>query len=70
MGCALLLCLASTARSLAEQVTKEDLDAGLIYPPFRNIRKISAAIAAAVAGKAYDLGMKQEKYVESVAGNE
>ena len=54
--------LISTARALAQQVTKEYLDNGLVYPPFRNIRKISANIAAAVAGKAYDLGMTRETF--------
>jgi len=37
-------------------VTQEDYNKGLIYPPFRNIRKISAHIAAKVAAKAYELG--------------
>jgi len=41
---------------LAAQVTQENFDKGLIYPPFRNIRKISAEIAAKVAAKAYELG--------------
>ncbi|KAI5079347.1 hypothetical protein GOP47_0004826 [Adiantum capillus-veneris] len=49
--------LLAAARALADQVTKEHLDQGLIYPPFKNIRKISAKIAAAVADKAYDLGL-------------
>lgn len=50
------MCLFSTAEALAEQVTQEHLDNGLIYPPFTNIRKISAHIAAKVATKAYELG--------------
>jgi malate dehydrogenase (oxaloacetate-decarboxylating)(NADP+) len=37
-------------------VTQENFDKGLIYPPFKNIRKISAEIAAKVAAKAYELG--------------
>lgn len=45
------------ARALAAQVTKENLDKGLVYPPFQQIRKISANIAAAVADKAYELGL-------------
>lgn len=45
-----------TAEGLAEQVTSEHFDKGLIYPPFCSIRKISANIAARVAAKAYDLG--------------
>lgn len=44
------------AEALASQVTEEHYDKGMIYPPFTNIRKISAHIAASVAAKAYDLG--------------
>lgn len=44
------------AEALAAQVTQENYDKGLIYPPFTNIRKISAHIAANVAAKAYELG--------------
>lgn len=49
--------LLAASEALAEQVTKEHLDQGLIYPPFRNIRKISAHIAARVAAKSYELGL-------------
>ncbi|RDX69637.1 NADP-dependent malic enzyme, chloroplastic, partial [Mucuna pruriens] len=45
------------AEALAAQVTQENFDKGLIYPPFTNIRKISAHIAANVAAKAYELGL-------------
>lgn len=45
-----------TAEALAGQVTQEHYDKGMIYPPFTNIRKISAHIAANVAAKAYELG--------------
>lgn len=45
-----------TAEALAAQVTEENFEKGLIYPPFSNIRKISAHIAANVAAKAYELG--------------
>ena len=55
-------CSVSTVRTLGEKVTEDDLDGGLIYPPFRNIRKISAVIAAGVSGTAYDLGTKREKH--------
>lgn len=49
--------LFETAEALAEQVSQENFEKGLIYPPFSNIRKISAHIAAKVAAKAYELGM-------------
>ena len=48
--------LITTAEALAGQVTEENYEKGLIYPPFSNIRKISAHIAANVAAKAYELG--------------
>ncbi|XP_057828203.1 NADP-dependent malic enzyme [Cryptomeria japonica] len=49
--------LLAASQALAQQVTKEHLEQGLIYPPFRNIRKISAHIAAEVAAKSYELGL-------------
>ncbi|KAG6415799.1 hypothetical protein SASPL_123217 [Salvia splendens] len=65
--------LLAASEALAEQVSQENLDKGLIYPPFSNIRKISAQIAARVAAKAYELGLATrlpqpenlEKYAES-----
>ena len=48
--------LFATAEALAAQVKQENFDKGLIYPPFSNIRNISANIAAKVAAKAYELG--------------
>ncbi|KAL2342563.1 hypothetical protein Fmac_003848 [Flemingia macrophylla] len=41
----------------SKQVSEENYKKGLIYPPFSNIRKISANIAANVAAKAYELGL-------------
>ncbi|XP_031382862.1 LOW QUALITY PROTEIN: NADP-dependent malic enzyme-like [Punica granatum] len=49
--------LLAASEVLAGQVTEENFKKGLIYPPFSNIRKISAQIAANVAAKAYDLGL-------------
>ncbi|KAH1052152.1 hypothetical protein AAZX31_08G198800 [Glycine max] len=49
--------LLAASEALASQVTQKDYDKGLIYPPFSNIRKISARIAANVAAKAYELGL-------------
>ncbi|CAK7353136.1 unnamed protein product [Dovyalis caffra] len=49
--------LLAASESLAAQVQQENFDKGLIYPPFSNIRKISANIAAKVAAKAYELGL-------------
>ncbi|XP_054794604.1 NADP-dependent malic enzyme isoform X1 [Prosopis cineraria] len=49
--------LLAASEALAAQVAQENYDKGLIYPPFTNIRKISAHIAANVAAKAYELGL-------------
>ncbi|XP_047044701.1 NADP-dependent malic enzyme, chloroplastic-like isoform X1 [Lolium rigidum] len=65
--------LLAASEALAEQVSQENFDKGLIFPPFTNIRKISAEIAARVAAKAYDLGLASRlprpddlvKYAES-----
>uniref|UniRef100_A0A0A9DK15 Malic enzyme n=1 Tax=Arundo donax TaxID=35708 RepID=A0A0A9DK15_ARUDO len=65
--------LLAASESLAEQVTEEHFGKGLIFPPFTNIRKISARIAAKVAAKAYELGLASRlprpddlvKYAES-----
>ena len=47
----------AAARALAEQVSEEDLERGLIYPPLTEIREVSAAIAAAVAAVAWQRGL-------------
>ncbi|MED6193589.1 NADP-dependent malic enzyme 4, chloroplastic [Stylosanthes scabra] len=49
--------LLAASEALASQVSEEDYEKGLIYPPFTNIRKISANIAANVAAKSYELGL-------------
>ncbi|HEX7271459.1 MAG TPA: NAD-dependent malic enzyme [Casimicrobiaceae bacterium] len=50
----------AAARTLAEQVTAQDLEQGSLYPPLKDIREVSAHIAAAVAGVAYRRGLAQE----------
>ncbi|MED6145485.1 NADP-dependent malic enzyme [Stylosanthes scabra] len=65
--------LLAASEALAAQVSQENYDKGLIYPPFTDIRKISAHIAAKVAAKAYELGLASHlpqpkdlvKYAES-----
>ncbi|KAK3024911.1 hypothetical protein RJ639_043226 [Escallonia herrerae] len=49
--------LLAASEGLASQVTEEHFAKGLIYPPFSNIRKISANVAARVAATAYELGV-------------
>ncbi|KAL1344850.1 hypothetical protein HN51_018664 [Arachis hypogaea] len=65
--------LLAASEALAARVSQENYDKGLIYPPFSNIRQISAHIAANVAAKAYELGLASHlprpkdlvKYAES-----
>ncbi|KAL3625437.1 hypothetical protein CASFOL_030891 [Castilleja foliolosa] len=65
--------LLAASEALAGQLTQEDYDKGMIYPPLSKIRKISAHIAANVAAKAYELGVATQlprpanlvKYAES-----
>jgi malate dehydrogenase (oxaloacetate-decarboxylating)(NADP+) len=45
------------AKTLAHQVTDEELQNGCVYPPLTKIREVSAAIAAAVAEVAYNRGL-------------
>lgn len=45
------------AKTLARQVSENDLDMGHIYPPLQDIRKVSSAIATAVAEVAYQQGL-------------
>jgi malate dehydrogenase (oxaloacetate-decarboxylating)(NADP+) len=45
----------SAARTLAGLVREQDLEQGSLYPPLRDIRRLSLAIATSVAEKAYSL---------------
>jgi malate dehydrogenase (oxaloacetate-decarboxylating)(NADP+) len=47
----------AAARALANEVSKDDLVEGRIYPPLARIREVSLAIALAVAKVAYDQGL-------------
>ena len=48
---------ADAADALASQVTDEDREVGLVYPPLNRIRKTSLHVGKAVANMAYKLGM-------------
>jgi malate dehydrogenase (oxaloacetate-decarboxylating)(NADP+) len=56
----------AAARALAGEVSEEDLEQGLIYPPLCEIRQASAAIAAAVAGVAYRQGLSTQPEPEDL----
>ena len=51
----------AAARTLAGLVEEEDLRQGSLYPPLRDIRKISLAIAASVAGEAWAAGLARRR---------
>jgi malate dehydrogenase (oxaloacetate-decarboxylating)(NADP+) len=51
----------TAARTLAGLVTRKDLDNGTIYPPLRDIRHISLAIAVSVAKNAFSLKLARAK---------
>jgi malate dehydrogenase (oxaloacetate-decarboxylating)(NADP+) len=50
----------AAARALANEVTAASLEEGSIYPPLRDIREVSIAIAIAVAEVAYDQNLARE----------
>jgi malate dehydrogenase (oxaloacetate-decarboxylating)(NADP+) len=56
----------TAARTLARLVRQKDLDQGSLYPPLKEIRKISLAIAASVAKKAYALNLGRGKRPRNV----
>ena len=47
----------TAARTLAHIVSQDDIDRGSLYPPLRDIRKISWEIACAVAERVFDEGL-------------
>ena len=50
----------ASVKALAEQVSQQSLDAGTLYPPLCDIRKVSLEIAVAVAEKAYECSVAQD----------
>jgi len=54
------------ARTLAKLVRRKDLDAGALYPPLADIRKISLAIAVGVATKAYAMGLARQSRPKNI----
>jgi malate dehydrogenase (oxaloacetate-decarboxylating)(NADP+) len=56
----------SAARTLAGLVRQKDLDEGALYPPLKDIRKISLAIAVSVATKAYAMNLARERRPKNV----
>jgi malate dehydrogenase (oxaloacetate-decarboxylating)(NADP+) len=50
----------AAARTLANALTQEELEAGRIYPPLTRIREVSALIALATAELAYQRGLAEQ----------
>jgi len=55
------------AKALAEFVDTEDINLGSLYPPLKEIRKVSKKIAIAVAEKAYELNLAKDEKPEDLA---
>jgi malate dehydrogenase (oxaloacetate-decarboxylating)(NADP+) len=51
----------AAARTLAGLVSTRDLEAGSLYPPLRDIRKVSLAVAVSVAEEAWRLKLARAK---------
>ena len=51
----------ASAKSLAGQVSQDDLSTATLFPPLKDIRNASLEIAVAVAEKAYQQGIAQLK---------
>lgn len=54
------------AKTLAHEVSEDDLREGRIYPPLARIRTVSPAIAASVCKVAYDEGIATEPHPENL----
>ena len=50
----------AAARALADMVTVEQLDSGMVLPPISDIRKVSARVAAAVVASGIADGIVQK----------
>ncbi|WP_374688402.1 NAD-dependent malic enzyme [Promineifilum sp.] len=59
----------AAARTLADQVTEDDMANGRIYPVLSRIRSVSAAIAEAVAEIAWREGLATEPRPDDLAGH-
>ena len=58
----------AAARTLAGMVEGSDLERGSLYPPLRDIRRISLAIAVSVAETAYELKLARVRRPRSLRG--
>jgi malate dehydrogenase (oxaloacetate-decarboxylating)(NADP+) len=56
----------TAARTLAGLVRRNDLDEGALYPPLKDIRSISLAIATSVATRAYEMKLARQRRPKDV----
>ncbi|MBK9098855.1 MAG: NAD-dependent malic enzyme [bacterium] len=56
----------TAAESVADQITKEDFENGLIYPPIKNIREVSVNVAIKVAEEIFRSGLARVKKPKSI----
>ena len=56
----------TAARTLAGLVRQNDLDEGALYPPLKEIRTISLAIATSVATRAYEMKLTRRRRPKNV----
>lgn len=54
------------AKTLAKQVTEDELSLGCLYPPLSKIREVSAQIAVAIAMHAHESGVATEEMPEDM----
>jgi malate dehydrogenase (oxaloacetate-decarboxylating)(NADP+) len=58
----------AAARAIGEQVTQEDLDSGLIYPPQSNIFETEVRVATRIAELVFERGLSPMKRPDDVEG--
>ncbi|HEY7750991.1 MAG TPA: malic enzyme-like NAD(P)-binding protein, partial [Ignavibacteriaceae bacterium] len=54
------------AEAVADQITKEDFENGLIYPPVKNIREVSTNVAIKVAEEIFKSGLAGVKKPKNI----
>ncbi|MFI5237097.1 MAG: NAD-dependent malic enzyme [Ignavibacteriales bacterium] len=58
--------LLTASESVAEQITQEDFEKGLIYPPIKNIRAVSVNVAIKVAEEIFRSGLATVKKPKNI----
>ncbi len=58
--------LLTASEAVAEQITQEDFNNGLIYPPIKNIRNVSVNVAVKVAEEIFRSGLARVKKPKNI----